>query len=192
MALQFQIIVIAKHALMPFDGLARSGNVAGEYFLGHFTCYAGRTNNEVLVVALQVDAVGTGPHVIAVDPRPRNQFDEVLVSVIVLGKYDQMVTALVFTSVFLFLGSMLGHIHLAAEDRLEGLFSFFLEFLVDTVAIVEKLFDAKHVAMVGDSHSPHAVGNSLVDKSFDARLSVENRIICMYVKMNEILHVFLI
>jgi hypothetical protein len=42
--------------------------------------------------------------------------------------------------------------------------------------------------MVGDSHASHAVGNSLVHQALDARLTVQDGVISMYMEMYEILH----
>ena len=56
------------------------------------------------------------------------------------------------------------YIHLASEDRFEGLQSLLFPSFVDVVAVVEELFDAKHVAMISDSHATHAVGNSFVNE----------------------------
>jgi hypothetical protein len=37
-----------------------------------------------------------------------------------------------------------------------------------------KLLDTEHVTMIGDGHALHAIGDSLVDKPTDTRLSVED------------------
>ena len=52
---------------------------------------------------------------------------------------------------------------------------------VDLVAIVEELLDAEHVAVIGHSHALHAVLYGLVNEFRDTRLSVEYRILGMYV-----------
>ncbi len=51
-------------------------------------------------------------------------------------------------------------------------------FLIDGV---EKLLDAKHIAMVGDGHSGHTVGYRLVDEIAYRGLAIEERVLRMYV-----------
>ena len=72
-------------------------------------------------------------------------------------------------------------IHLAAEDGDKGVQPFLLATFVDAAYIVVKLLDAEHVTMVSDGHTPHTIGNSLVYQSLDARLAVQDRVICVYV-----------
>jgi hypothetical protein len=42
--------------------------------------------------------------------------------------------------------------------------------------------------MVCNSYTAHTIGNSLIDQAGDTRLTVKDRILGMYMKMNEILH----
>ena len=131
------------------------------------------------MVFLQILAVGTRTHVEPVHPRTAHQFDEVLVALIVLRQHNEMVTALMALIVLERLGAIARHIHLATEDGLERFQSFLFATFVHTVHIVMELLDAKHVAVIGNGHTLHAVGYSFVYQPFDARLSVENRIVCM-------------
>ena len=71
-------------------------------------------------------------------------------------------------------------IHLTAKDGNEGIQSFLLTSFVDAAHIVVKLLDAKHIAVVGNGHASHSVGNSLIYQAFDTRLSIEYRVISMY------------
>ena len=95
-ALQLQVVVVAKDAMVPLDGLAGSCDVAVENLLGHLAGNACRTDDEPFVVALQVFTVGTRTHVVAIHPRAAHQLDEVLVALVVLGEHDEVVAALVF------------------------------------------------------------------------------------------------
>ena len=189
-ALQLQIVVVAKYPFVPLDSLACPGNIAVQNFPGHLAGNTSRTHNQVLMITLKVGTVGTRTHVVAVHPRPRHELNEVFIAMIVFGQHNEVVAALILTPVFLLFRAMFGHIHLATEDGLERLFTLLFEFFIHRVTVIEKLLNAEHVAMVGHGHALHAIGNSLVDKPLDARLSVEDRIIGMYVKMNEVLHVF--
>ena len=46
--------------------------------------------------------------------------------------------------------------------------------------------------MVGYRHAAHAVAYGLVNQTLDARLSVEYRVVCVYMKMYEIFHCVLL
>jgi hypothetical protein len=64
-------------------------------------------------------------------------------------------------------------VHLATEDGFEGFLSFLLPTLIDAAYVVVKLLDAEHIAMIGNGHTTHTVGNSLVYKPLNARLTIE-------------------
>ena len=186
--LQLQIVVVAKHPLVPLNGLAGSGNVAIQNLLGHLAGNTCRTDDESFVVFLQVLAVRTWTHVEAVYPRTTHQLDEVLVALIVLGQHNQVITALMLLVVFQQLRTIARHVHLTTKDGLEGLQTVFLAAFVDAADIVVKLLDAEHVAMIGYRHASHAVAYGLVNQAFDARLTVQDRVVCMYMQMYEIFH----
>ena len=173
MSLKLQIIVVAKHAAIPLNRLARTLNVTVENLLGHLTRDAGRAHNEILMIFLQVLTIRTRTHVIAVDPRTRHQFYKVLIAMIVFGEHNEVVATHVAMLLHLILLAVVSHIHLAAKYRFERLLTLFLEFAVHLIAIIEKLFYAEHVAMIGYGHAFHAVGNGLVDEFLHTRLSVQ-------------------
>jgi hypothetical protein len=81
-----------------------------------------------------------------------------------------------------------GHIDLTTEDGFEGFLARFLQLAVLLVAHVEELFDAEHVSMIGNGHTFHTVTDSFVYQLLDAGLTVEYRIICMYVQVYEVFH----
>jgi hypothetical protein len=83
-----------------------------------------------------------------------------------------------------------GTINLTAKDGLE-LFLLRLT-LVNIVAVVEELLDAKHVAMVGHSHAAHSVTDGLIDQFRNGSLSIKDTVLCVYVQMYEIFHSSLI
>ena len=180
-ALQLQIVVVAEDALMPFDGLAGTGDITLQNLVWHFASNTGRAHDESFVEAFQVGTVGAWTHVETVDPRTRDELNQVLVALIVLRQHDEVVAALVFLAVLLLLRSVLGNIHFATENRLEGFQAFALALFVDADAIIMKLLDAKHVAMIGDGHASHAIVDGLVDQLRYLRLSVEDGEISMYV-----------
>ena len=110
-----------------------------------------------------------------------HQLDEVFVAAVVFSQHDEVVTTHVAHVLDLVEPTAASHIHLTAEDGLEGLFPLGLQLLVNRVGIVEKFLDAEHVSMVGDGQSSHPVGNSLVNEPLHGRLAVKNGIIGMYV-----------
>ena len=85
MALQLQIVVVTEEVVIPFDGLTGSGDVVFQYLGRYLTGNTGRADHQPLVVFLQVFAVGTGTHIVAVNPRVADQFNQVLIALIVLG-----------------------------------------------------------------------------------------------------------
>ena len=119
-ALQLQIVVVAKYSFMPLNGFAGAGNVAVQYLLGHFASNTCRADDEALMVLLQILAVSTWTHIETVHPRTTHQFDEIFVAGIVLGQHDEVVTTLVFLVIFQQFRPVSRHIHLATEDGLEG------------------------------------------------------------------------
>ena len=181
MALQLQIVVVAEDALVPFNGLAGTGDIALQNLVRHLTSNTGRAHDESFVKALQVGTVGAWTHIEAVDPRTRDELDQVLIALIVLRQHDEVIAALVFLAVLLLLRSVLGNIHLATENGLEGFQAFALALFVDADAIIMKLLDAKHVAMIGNGHASHAVTDGFINQSRYLRLSVEDGVISMYV-----------
>ena len=190
MALKLQVIVVAEYALVPLHGLLRSLDVALQYFGRHLAGYTRRADDESFMVSLEVGAVGTGSHVEAVNPRAANQLDKVLISLVVLCQHNQVVTALVAMLFHLVLLGVPSHVHLTAQNGLELRLALFFQLPVLLLAVVEKLLDAHHVAMVGHGHAAHAVGDGLVDELLYTGLPVEDAVISMYVKVDEILHGF--
>ena len=140
------------------------------------------------MVLLQLLMIGTWTIVETVYPGVAHEFDQILVAVIVLSQHDQVIAAEVFFSFLQVHVATTGHIHLTAEDRLERFQAFFLALLVHADADVMEFLNAEHVAVIRDGHALHAVGNGFVHKFLDARLSVENRVVGMYVQMYEIFH----
>ena len=99
-----------------------------------------------------------------------------------------MITALILSGILQVHVATTGHIHLTAEDGLEGFEALFLALFVHAVADVVKFLNAKHIAVIGDGHAFHAVADSFIYKLLDTRLSVENRVVGMYMQMYEIFH----
>ena len=119
MALEFQVIVLAEHLLEPHHGFFGLLHAALHDLLRNFTAQTGRADNESFVEQLQVFVVGAWTHVEAVDPRAGDELDEVVVALFVLGQHDQVPARLVDAFELEAFVAASGHIHFAAENRLE-------------------------------------------------------------------------
>ena len=63
-----------------------------------------------------------------------------------------------------------------------------LAFAFGLLYVIIELLDSEHIAVIRHGDSRHAVGHGLVHQMRDAGLSVENRILGVYVQMYEIGH----
>ena len=173
MALQLQIVVITEYPLVPLNGLTGSCDISIQDLGGHLTGYTGGANNQSFMELLQISTVGSRSHIEAIHPRPAHQLDQVLVTLVVLGEYDEVIASDVRLVSTARLISVLGYVHLTAEDGLERFLPFFLSFAVHLITIVEELLDTEHITMIGDGHATHAVAHRLVHKTSYARLSIK-------------------
>ena len=62
---------------------------------------------------------------------------------------------------------MTRHIHFATENGHKRWLPLLLASLVDASDIVMKFLDTKHVAMIGNRHTPHAIPDGFVYQPFD-------------------------
>ena len=119
MTLQLEVVVIAPEALVPLDSLTGSRDITLQDLGRHLTGDTGRAHDEVLMVLLQFHPVGTRTVIKTVDPGVADQFDEVLVTPVVLGKDNEVIATEVFLGLTETLVAPTCHIHLTAENRLE-------------------------------------------------------------------------
>ncbi len=204
--LELEIVILSEYALVPlYRLLGRSQIALGDSFrnLAAQTC---RAADYTLVVLFQLEVVGTRTHIESLGPRLRYDLYEVMISLGILRQQNQVVAALVLLAL-LHRQTATGHIDLATYYRLEillgqsvvlGLQSGYLGLdglhLVATRAvfllhIVPKLLYTEHVAVVGNRNAFHSVGDCLVDEPLNTRLTVQNGVLRMDMKMNEILHI---
>ena len=90
-ALNLEVIIVAENTLVPFDRLFRFGDVACQNLTRHLTGETCRTDNEPFGMTLQLVVVGAGTVVETVNPSFRHQFDEVVVTFLVLRQDNQVV-----------------------------------------------------------------------------------------------------
>ena len=117
--LEFEVVVVAEEVLVPADRLLGLFEVVGGDGAGHLPGQAGRAADQPLVVLLNLGAVRTRTHVEALGPGLRDDLDQVVVALEVLGQQDQVVTALVGLPL-LVVERAAGDVDLAADDGLEG------------------------------------------------------------------------
>ena len=119
--LQLEEVVLAEEVLVPQHRLLGPGVVLGRNGARHLPGQAGRAADQPLVVFFQLRAIRSRAHVESFGPRLRDDLDEVVVSLEVLGQQDQVVTALVGLAL-LVVQAPARDVDLAADDRLEGEF----------------------------------------------------------------------
>ena len=166
-----EVVILPEHPLVPLDGLVCGFHVSGEDGARHFPGHAGRRTDQVFMVAFNDLVTYSRAVVHALDVGRGDDLHQVPVAVVVLGQEDEMVVPLFLDPVV-----ALGHVDLAADDRLDaGMF----------LGILEELLHPVHVAVVRDGKAGHAQLLGAVEQVFDGRLSVQDGILGMYVKVNE-------
>ena len=109
-----------------------------------------------------------------------------MVAFLVLGKQDKVVVGAVqFLAVALLLSAGC-NIYLTAYYRLKVL-TLLLKLVIDLVAVVLKLLNAHHVAVISHCNAAHTISYSLVYQLLDVGLAVKQRVLRMDMKMNEFL-----
>ena len=107
--------------MIPLAGLSCSLNVVLEDFRGHLSGDASRAYDESFMIFFEVGAVGARSVIVPVYPSIRHEPNEILISVIVFRKHDEVVSRLVaFGIIFVFLAAA-SHIHLTSEYGFERL-----------------------------------------------------------------------
>ncbi len=134
--------------------------------------------------------VDTWTHIISIYPTNRNQFNKVLISILILGQQNK-VPATHIRLTFTFLHTTTSHIDLTAKDRFHTRQTFLFATFVLLSCNVEKLFDAEHISVIGNSKARHAVFGCLIKEPANLTLAVKEGIFCMYVKMREWFHSFI-
>ena len=113
--------------------------------------------------------------ILSFDMPRRDNLHQILVAVVVLGQKNKMEICPVVL-VLEFMVIMLGHIHLASDDRLN---------LRILLRHLQELLHTIHVSMVGDGKCRHSELACTLKKAGNRRLTVKNRILCMDMKMDE-------
>ena len=110
-----------------------------------------------------------------------------MVTLLVLGQQNEVVVGAVqFLAVALLLSAGC-NIYLTTYYRLKVL-TLLLKLVIDLVAVVLKLLNAHHVAVISNGNALHTVCYGLVNQLLDVGLTVQQRVLRMNMKMNEFLH----
>ena len=117
MPLQLQVIVFAEHALIPKDSLFGFLQLPVHKVLRHFSAEAGGAYYQPFAVGLQFFVVGSRLEVITLGPGFAHQFHKVVVAGLVLGQHYKVVAVVMLVATVVQI--VLGHIHLATQDRFE-------------------------------------------------------------------------
>ena len=195
MALKLKVIVFSEHLLVPLHLLFGLLDFPLGYKARNLATQTGRTANQPLGVGAKLLLVCTGMEIESLGPGTGDNLDKVVVAFEVLGQQYQV--AAFVTLVATVEQRTFGHIHLAAEYRLEylllksgglvtfggggslvtGLFGLLGGFqgILDCPFglavllgdVVIEFLDAEHVAVVGKGYARHTVGHSLVYQRVD-------------------------
>ena len=174
--LYLEVEVVSEDLLVPHDRFFRTLHVSGydrSRNLSRDTCRTAYESFGILLHDLMADARLLV--VFTLDMTGRNDLHEVLVAVVVLCQEDEVVVASVVLVLELVV-VVLGHIDLAADDRLD---------LGELLRHLEKLLDTIHVSMVCDGQGRHFELFCTRKEVTDSRLAVKDGILCMYVKVDE-------
>ena len=175
MQLQFEVIVVAEDPLEPLHHALGLLHVVVHDGLGHLAAQTCRAADQPFVVLFEQLLVDARLVIEPLGKRVGDHLAEVVVAFEVLGQQDQVVAGLL---VLVLLEAVFHHVDLAAQNRLDpGVRG----------GIVEVL-DAVHVAVVGNGDGVHAEGLGPLDERLDGGGAVEDRILGMYVQMDEIGH----
>ena len=175
MQLQFEVIVVAEDPLEPLHHALGLLHVVVHDGLGHLAAQTCRAADQPFVVLFEQLLVDARLVIEPLGKRVGDHLAEVVVAFEVLGQQDQVVAGLL---VLVLLETVFHHVDLTAEDRLHpGVRSGVVEIL-DTV----------HIAVVGDGDSIHPQRFGAFDERLDGRGAVEDRILGMYVQMDEFRH----
>ena len=166
-----QVIVFPEHPFVPEDGLFHRVRILGQDGPGNFPGYAGAAADEALVVLLYYLVAHPGAVIHAVHMPLGHDFYQIQVPLVVLGQQDQVVVPLFFEPMVPF-----GHVNLTADDRL---------YVRVLLGILEELLHAVHITVVRDGQCGHPQLVGPVEKVFYGRLSVQDGVLGVDVKMHK-------
>ena len=197
MTLEFEVIILAEHPLEPLHRLFCSGAVTVQDLLTHLAAQTRRASNDALVILLQYLLIYTRARIERIVHIARtNEFAQVVVAEFVLRQQDEVKTRLVYLIHLSVRPCVLlvGHraactprtVRLHTDDRLERhkRLCCVVRFrplrgvlLVDFLAIIDKLLDAVHIAVIGQGNRRHIAADTFIDYFRHFRHAVERRIV---------------
>ena len=128
--LQLQVIVLPEESFEPPNSIPSPLNVSMKDMLRHLSAKTGAGDDQSLVVLLEQTLVDPGLIVKPGREGLGRHLDQVVIALLILGQYDEVVTAAVLDGA-LILPTIPGTVALAAEDRLEYFSPLLLDLLSD-------------------------------------------------------------
>ena len=180
-------IVFAKNVLQSTGISFCPRYVAFQHLLQHMTTQTSTRCNDAFAVSLEKLPVHSRLVVVALKECKARQLDEVLVTNVVLGKQGEVVIHLSPTFGFAsrvvnatatrrtFRAMLMSHVCLGANDWLNPFF----------FALLIKIDDAIHVAVIGHSKRWHSFGCSFANQFIKPRCAVQHRIFGMDMQVSK-------
>ena len=175
MKLHFQIVILTENLLEFAHHRFGTGYVAAHDGLRKLAAKTRGTAYQAFVILPEKALVDTRLVVEALGPRVGDYLAEIVVASQIFRQQYQVVAGLFVLVPF---ETVFHHVYLAAQNR-------FYTLLFGCVA---ELLDTVHVAVVGDCERRHAQLLGAFENLTDGGSSVQNRILGMYVQMNELRH----
>ncbi len=176
MELKFQIIVLAEYLLELLHDARCLLQIVVHDGLWQFAAETGRTAYQPLVILPQQLLVDTRFIVESFRPGVGDKFDEVVVSLEILGEQDEVVARFFVLVLF---AVVLYHIDFASEDGFES----------RRVGRIVELLYAEHIAVVGNGNGRHAELLGPFHQRGDGGGPIEDGVLRMYMKMSELRHI---
>ena len=171
-------IVFAKNVLQSTGISFRARHVAFQHLLQHVTTQASTRCDDAFAVSLEQLPIHSRLVVVALKKRKARQFDEVLVTDVVLGKQSEVVIHLsptfgfatrivnATTARWTLRAMLVRHVCLGTNNWLNALF----------FALLVKIDDAIHVAVIGHSKCWHPFCCSFANQFIKPRCAVQHGI----------------
>ena len=167
-----EIVILPEKIPVPYGGLLRLFVITLQQGLRDLARKAGGKADDALMVFFKQLVIDTRLCVKTFGPRGGNDFDQILVSLLILTEQDQMVP-LVIEPVHLIEPCSLRHIDLAADDRMDPLFA----------ACLIEIHRAVHGAVIGHRKGGHSKLFRALYQRLDTAGAVKQRILGMDVQM---------
>ena len=177
MQLHLKVIIVSENLLKFLHYRFGFSPIAMHDGLGQLASQTGRTTDNPFVISAQQLLIYARMIIVTLRKCIRDHLGQIVVACLVFGQKNQVMSP-IFTSPFFVKTAARCDIHLTTQNRFDTLFD----------RCIVKLFHSEHIAVVGNGECRHTKGIGPLQKRFDGRGSIQNRILCMYMKMNKLTH----